>query len=231
MKVLYLVRHGEIDPQKDRLPLSKAGNEESFALGTWLVASVYPLPEVIITSDRPRAVGTVQAIITGAGRIIGKVTDCRSEEIRVNFPLKALGLPVSSRSDRSKLGLVIDNRVQENNPPKVVEETPEFKELAAQGKRPSLLCDWPEKKEAIANFTQLVNDRLSVNETIMIVTHANILQQFLQEILKGKLDLEDFNVATPTASLTVLVRKGNSFLINRLFSVAHKLVGLGKEGK
>lgn len=231
MKILYLVRHGETDPRKDQLPLSKVGKEEGLALGMWLAESAYPRPEIIITSDRLRAVQTAQSIIAGAGMGIGKVADCRSEEMRKNFPLQSLQPEAPYPNNLPRLDLVIDNRVQENNPPEVVEKTPRFKELAGQGKRPSLLCDWLGKKEATVNFAQLVNDHLNVSGTIMIVSHANILQQFLQETLKDKLDLENFCVETPTTSLTVLVRRDNNFLINRLFSVAHKLVGLEKEGK
>ncbi|MBI3954726.1 histidine phosphatase family protein [Candidatus Collierbacteria bacterium] len=90
-RFIYLIRHGEVNFLSRRLELNERGRKQAERLGRWMKEN-YPVPNLICSSDRPRAIQTAKGILRGlkikedTGEVKLKI-DKRFQEF--NFPVVA----------------------------------------------------------------------------------------------------------------------------------------------
>lgn len=211
MHFLYLIRHSIIDPASARNQLSAEGEALALRFGNWLATSGYPLPTAAYSSDRPRATQTAALVTKGAGIGISTISDTRSDQ---RHPL----LISDSCLQASGIPLTIIMELEENNPPEEVIFREEYKELTTQRKRAGLILDWEGKNQRVSAFKRTITNILDKQPSTLVASHGNIIQQSLQSLFPGLLDLSAFDGVTPHVGLTVIVKEGDKISLNRLFA-------------
>jgi len=213
-KIMYLVRHGDVDYETENYSLSKEGIAQAERLGHWLNKHHYPMPQIVASSDRPRAVQTAQTLARSLGYKLNLIkTNREPEKVQQYGELNPYhdynGLSLSQSVD-----FIIDNALQERNlPPK----------LENQGAVTQV--DWQGKQASIVAFRKFIDELMVSQDVALCVSHSNILKLVFQNMFE-LLDFKMFPVDCPNTAITVLIRAdnpGSAWHINALFSTEHRL--------
>jgi len=194
MKKIYILRHAEVDKNTRHYSLSSEGWENSIAFGDYLKNQTdFPIPDKFYSSDRARSIETARIIIMK----IGKNQD----------------------------NLNINNVFGEFNPPDEelakIEKTEEYINLTKEGKRASLYFDWNGKKEAVNKYLDSVENTLKTSESVLIVSHGNILNFILFHLFPNDIRVQN-NIETPNLSLTVIEKEGDNYSLSKICSTEWK---------
>lgn len=194
MKRIYIVRHAEADKTTRHHSLSSIGWENSINLGKYLAKQTdFPIPEKFYASDRARAIETARILLM----ILNK----------------------------NQTDLTIDNVFGEFNPPDdellKTEKTERYIQLTQDGKRASLYFDWTGKSDAISNYVKKLDEILKEADSVLIVSHANIINFMLMSLFPDDARVQN-NIETPNLSITVLEKQAEKFTLSKIASIDWK---------
>lgn len=194
MKRIYIVRHAEVDTTTRHYSLSAQGWNNSITFGNYLNNQKdFSIPEKFYSSDRARSIETA--------RIILMVLNKDQAELKIN------------------------NLFGEFNPPakelEKIEKTEEYIKLKSEGKRSSLYFDWTGKKEAVQDYLKVINTILLTSDSVLIVSHANILNFILFNLFPDDVRIQN-NTETPNLSLTIIEKQDDIYSLVKISSLDWK---------
>ena len=209
-KIIYLVRHGAVNYDTENYSLSAEGVQEIERLGQWFLKQHYPVPRVVASSDRPRAVQTAQTLAGALAHKLKLVRANVSPDREAQYgPLDEYG--EYNHASREPLDYVIDIAVQECNPPAELDS-----------KTPIARLEWPGRLERIKEFERFIDEISGRHDSTLLVSHANILNMVLQDMFEQFLDLRTFGSSYGTSAISIITNNGDGWRLNKLASVAHK---------